>query len=84
MIYSHRFINARTLLMNTTFTKSHLFLDIDECSGGSFPCGNNATCTDTDGSFECDCVTGFFGDGFNCTGKYNVVEYLSNFLCITN
>ena len=45
-------------------------LDEDECSNETFPCGDNAHCTDTDGSFDCNCVTGFQGDGFNCTGIY--------------
>ena len=30
------------------------------------PCGDNANCTNNDGSFECACRSGFNGDGFNC------------------
>ena len=44
--------------------------DVDECNNTTFPCGDNANCTDTDGSFRCDCLNGFQGDGFNCTGTY--------------
>ena len=29
----------------------------------------NAVCTDTATSFECACVSGYSGDGVNCTGK---------------
>jgi len=43
---------------------------INECkeenNGG---CSPNAKCTDTEGSFRCDCNPGYTGDGFNCSGK---------------
>ena len=44
--------------------------DIDECSRGDV-CHILASCNDTEGSYECNCVGGFEGDGFNCTGKDN-------------
>ena len=44
-----------------------IFLDINECS--SNPCHPNATCTDKDGSFDCECNVGYSGDGFNCSSK---------------
>ena len=53
------------------------YLDVDECSNETFPCGDNAHCTDSDGSFECNCLTGFQGDGFNCTGMYFTYLYRS-------
>jgi len=31
-------------------------------------CDVNADCTNTIGSFNCACKTGFSGDGFNCDG----------------
>ena len=44
-------------------------IDIDECSDTSHPpCHPNATCTNTNGSYVCDCRPGFYGSGFNCTG----------------
>lgn len=43
-----------------------VFTDIDECF--SMPCGNNSVCLNTDGSFECSCLSGFTGDGFSCEG----------------
>ena len=44
--------------------------DIDECFNDTLNnCHDNATCTDTVGSFECSCEEGFTGDGVNCTGK---------------
>ena len=48
------------------FTIFH-FLDVDECS--SKPCHANASCTDNQGSFDCECNVGYSGNGFNCSSK---------------
>ena len=32
-------------------------------------CHDNATCTDLEGGFECECVTGYTGNGTQCDGK---------------
>ena len=46
------------------------FIDIDECTSlGDNDCGSNALCTNTNGSYSCNCKDGFQGDGINCTGK---------------
>ena len=50
-----------------------LFIDIDECA--STPCDKNATCDNTDGSFTCTCNTGYSGDGFDCKGKIELMQY---------
>ena len=50
------------------FVTCILFLDINECS--SQPCHPNATCTDNEGSFDCECNVGYNGTGFNCSSKY--------------
>ena len=42
--------------------------DIDDCSG-DHECHANALCTDTGGSYICECKVGFEGDGRNCTGE---------------
>lgn len=40
-------------------------LDIDECA--TSPChATNATCTNTFGSYICECNSGYVGDGFTC------------------
>ena len=40
--------------------------DVDECTIGTHNCDENAKCTDTDGSFECSCITGYYGPGDIC------------------
>jgi hypothetical protein len=44
-----------------------MIVDVNECL--SSPCGNNATCNNTEGSFICSCKEGFEGNGLNCSGK---------------
>ena len=46
----------------------HLVPDIDECSSEN-NCHVNANCTNTLGSYNCTCKTGYGGDGRNCSGK---------------
>ena len=43
------------------------FVDINECADA--PCSNKANCTNTPGSYVCECQTGYEGNGKNCTGK---------------
>ena len=53
-----------------TNIKCYDFADIDECSSpDASNCSVNASCINTDGSFNCSCNKGFAGDGFNCSGK---------------
>ena len=52
--------------------------DIDECQPhGDEPkprhnCDSNSQCTDTEGSFTCECLDGFEGDGVTCRGTHLV------------
>ncbi len=41
--------------------------EVDECALGTDNCDDNATCTNTPGSFDCSCNSGFFGDGIACS-----------------
>jgi len=44
------------------------FLDVNECDNN--PCGENAVCADTVGSFVCTCKEEFTGDPFRgCVGE---------------
>ena len=48
---------------------THYHADINECMDDMLnTCDARATCNDTDGSFDCACNAGYYGDGFNCTG----------------
>ena len=46
--------------------------DVDECSEVHFfkmnKCHPNASCTNTQGSYNCSCNPTFIGDGFDCEG----------------
>jgi len=46
---------------------------LDECTRGDHQCHQNAACTDTIGSYTCECNTGFEGDGRNCTGTIKLI-----------
>ena len=56
-----------TLLVHVLF----LIEDVDECtSSGTNECDPNALCNNTEGSYACSCVSGYQGDGRNCTGEF--------------
>ena len=66
---SHFIANAHIILHIFSIEMFYLS-DIDECIV-SPPCGDNANCNNTEGSYECECNTGFSGDGLNCSGIHN-------------
>ena len=47
------------ILITTDINECELVLGVDQCT-------TNATCSNTDGSYECSCTTGFTGDGNTC------------------
>ena len=49
--------------------------DIDECATNNGGC--EVTCTNTDGSFECSCDTGYIlaPDNLNCDGNVMRLEF---------
>ena len=48
--------------------------DIDECSEGLDMCASNATCTNTEGGYNCSCDFGYHGDGFTCNSKCVMIK----------
>ena len=68
----HKIVLLESLALHGNITVIALCLqttpaDIDECVQQS-PCDQNATCTNTPGSFTCVCNEGYTGDGTTCTG----------------
>ena len=46
-----------------------MFIDVDECKTGVALCDVNATCSNINGYYACECNSGFEGDGVFCTSK---------------
>ena len=55
------------------------FTDIDECKV-NHSCHVNATCTNNNGSYVCECHPGFNGNGQNCTGEFNIFAIIFRIL----
>ena len=72
------FVYCFVILSSYFMSSICYFLDIDECLNN--PCHHNASCTDNEGSFYCQCNVGFSGDGVNCTSK--ISSLTSGFLVI--
>lgn len=51
------------------YIKVYLFSDIDECTSGKDNCDANALCINTEGSYQCNCKPGYFGDGQFCKSE---------------
>ena len=56
--------------------------DIDECAENKDNCHVNADCTNTLGSFECTCHTGYTGDGVTCTDIDECAENKDNCMLV--
>ena len=53
------------------------FSEVDECQISTHNCSDNATCINTEGSFNCSCKPGYRGNGYNCSGRCLQVSSLS-------
>ena len=51
-----------------------LFLDIDECGTNIDECAVEASCFNTNGSYNCSCNDGYSGNGKVCVGEYNTIH----------
>ena len=56
-----------------------LFADINECSTNMSKCDENAKCTNTPGSYNCSCNSGYEGNGFNCSGMEFLISVIVDF-----
>ena len=55
-----------------------LTTDIDECSDAStHECHSKADCSNTQGSYTCECLNGFSGNGSDCEGEVNCYVAIS-------
>ena len=60
---------------SVSFTKMYLanetvYSDVNECLSLLHDCHQNATCTNTIGSYGCNCDTGFSGNGKQCKSTW--------------
>ena len=66
---------TKVMKVGNVFTKSKMQLslftlvDVNECSDSSHSCDADADCSNTAGSYTCRCRAGFYGNGFDCTGR---------------
>ena len=58
--------------MFVTVLISIYFSDINECTTNNGGCHWKADCTNTVGSRTCKCQSGYTGNGFSCSGKYQL------------
>ncbi|XP_022805597.1 scavenger receptor cysteine-rich type 1 protein M130-like [Stylophora pistillata] len=59
--------NSYVCVCGKGYTGKHCEMDVDECSSSISVCDLNANCQNTKGSFRCQCVSGFAGDGKSCS-----------------
>ncbi len=62
--------------------RTFVHVDTDECVQGTDNCDSElASCTNTEGSFNCSCIGGYEGDGTegNCSGEF--YSYEERFNC---
>ena len=55
------------MVMNLQFKiVQTLVSDINECATGTHNCSADAVCNNTEGSYNCSCKPGYYGDGRDC------------------
>lgn len=64
-------MSQNTAIFNQiTNNTPNISTDIEECQTEIDNCHADANCTNTKGSFDCKCFTGYSGDGVTCVGKW--------------
>jgi len=72
----HGYSGTQTVTCQTTGTfETATCVQIDECTSGFDNCHSVAACTDTDGSFSCQCPSGYSGNGYvdTCNDTWSVM-----------
>ena len=63
-------VNERLLQDFLVIALPHLSVsDVDECNNEQNVCHENATCSNTDGSFSCACKRTYSGNGISCASE---------------
>ena len=63
------------MYLNTLSVTLSISPDIDECAIDTHNCDENANCTDTDGSFQCACLSGYEGNGTFCQSAIMALQF---------
>ena len=58
------------IILSMLIIRYILLLDINECDNN--PCQQYASCTNTEGSYNCNCSSGYMANGATCIGKENL------------
>lgn len=58
--------------------------DVDECELGTDLCNGNAFCTNNIGLYQCSCLQGYQGDGYDCRGEEMTVVLESKYLFLVH
>ena len=48
--------------------------DVNECLMAPSPCSPNANCSNTEGSFKCHCLDGYYGNGSTCQSERKLLQ----------
>lgn len=64
--------NKKTSISLFFFLFTLNFTDIDECASVPSACDVNAACSNSEGSYSCECKRGFTGNGTICEGSLSV------------
>ncbi len=66
MLYNHCILR-----ISPSLSHFQLIADIDECQTQIHDCHQDfGVCSNTEGSYACECKPGFTGDGINCIGMF--------------